>query len=259
MARRFIDSELFRKRFVRSLKAPYKLLWVYMFCECDLAGIWDVDLEAAELYCGAKFSIVDFAKNFEGKVHLFSDDTKAFVPDFIEFQYPKGLQESNPAHKNIFLQLSKYQLFEVLKNGASKPLNRPFEGSKYKYKDKDKDNKGGVGGKKKYSEFVLMTESEYSKLASEFGESGAARMIEMLNNYKGSRGKQYKSDYLAIRNWVVQKYLNEGDKSAPAQSRPTLAKLHTYDQFCDLVSRGANPDDYECVEVGGRKMWRQKG
>lgn len=209
MARRFIDSELFRKRFVRGLKSPYKLLWIYIFCECNISGIWDVDLEAAELYCGAKFSLEDFAKNFEGKVHFFADDSKVFISEFIEFQYPRGLQESNPAHKNVISQLSKYQLFEVLKKAPSEGLQSPFKGAKYMYKDKEKDNKGGVGGKKKYAEFVMMTEKEGEKLRAEFGEEGSARLVEILNNYKGSSGKKYKSDYLAIKNWVVDRYLNE--------------------------------------------------
>lgn len=213
MAKRFVDSEMFRKRFVRGLKAPYKLLWVYLFCECDIAGIWDVDLEAAGLYCGAKFTMEDFAKNFDGKIHFFADNTKVFIPDFIEFQYPKGLQESNPAHKNIISQLSKYQLFEVLNDGPSKGLQSPFEGTKDMYKDmemdKDKEKKGGTGGKQKYAEYVIMTEEEYSKLITEFGNEGTARVIEILNNYKGSNGKRYKSDYMAIRNWVIEKYIKE--------------------------------------------------
>ena len=31
-------------------------------------------------------------------------------------------------------------------------------------------------------------------------------MIDILNNYKGSKGKKYKSDYLTIRGWVKDKY-----------------------------------------------------
>ena len=48
--------------------------------------------------------------------------------------------------------------------------------------------------KNKYAEFVSMTESEHRKLVDDYGESAAARMIEILNNYKGSTGKTYKSD-----------------------------------------------------------------
>lgn len=56
-----------------------------------------------------------------------------------------------------------------------------------------------------YAEFVRMTEAEHQKLVSAYGEEKTKRMIEMLDNYKGSKGKSYKSDYRAILSWVVEK------------------------------------------------------
>lgn len=60
--------------------------------------------------------------------------------------------------------------------------------------------------KKNYAEFVSLTEEEYNRLVDEYGESAVQEMIEILNNYKGSNGKTYKNDNLAIRNWVVGRY-----------------------------------------------------
>ena len=57
--------------------------------------------------------------------------------------------------------------------------------------------------KKAYATYVQMEEAEYTKLVDEFGEPAAGKMVEVLNNYKGASGKTYKSDYLAIRNWVI--------------------------------------------------------
>lgn len=72
--------------------------------------------------------------------------------------------------------------------------------------------------KVKYAEFVTMTEDEYAKLVKEYGEAGAARLVELLDNYKGANGKRYNSDYRAILNWVVTRYKEEqerrGGKSA---------------------------------------------
>ena len=34
-------------------------------------------------------------------------------------------------------------------------------------------------------------------------------MIDILNNYKGSKGRKYKSDYLTIRGWVKDKYYED--------------------------------------------------
>ncbi len=66
--------------------------------------------------------------------------------------------------------------------------------------------------KYKYGEFVTLTRDEYAKLCEEFSEDAAKRMIEILDNYKGSKGKTYKSDYRAILNWVVSRYNEELQK-----------------------------------------------
>ena len=61
----------------------------------------------------------------------------------------------------------------------------------------------------KYAEFVSMTKEEYEKLVSEYGETPAKGMINILDNYKGAKGKRYKEDYRAILSWVVGKYKEE--------------------------------------------------
>jgi len=56
-----------------------------------------------------------------------------------------------------------------------------------------------------------MTEEEYQKLITEYGNEAVKKMIGILDNYKGSSGKKYKSDYRAILSWVV----NEVKKTNP--------------------------------------------
>lgn len=63
--------------------------------------------------------------------------------------------------------------------------------------------------KVKYGEFVCMTEEEHEKLIRKYGPDKTARMIEVLDNYKGSKGKTYKNDYRAILNWVVDRVTEE--------------------------------------------------
>jgi len=84
---------------------------------------------------------------------------------------------------------------------------------------KKKKSKTPVVPKIQYAEFVSMTEEEHSKLVSEFGETDTARLVEILNNYKGATGKRYKSDYLAIRNWVISR-LNEEKQRQVRRIRP---------------------------------------
>lgn len=58
--------------------------------------------------------------------------------------------------------------------------------------------------KKEYAPLVSMTEEEHRRLIDDFGEKGTTACIEKLSAYKGANGKRYKSDYLAIRNWVIE-------------------------------------------------------
>ena len=71
-----------------------------------------------------------------------------------------------------------------------------------------------------YAEFVSMTNDEHSSLVAKVGEDGAARCIEILDNYKGANGKKYKSDYRAILNWVVGRYEEDQARHVPRSGKP---------------------------------------
>lgn len=70
----------------------------------------------------------------------------------------------------------------------------------------DKSVKPVKSVKTVYGESVFLTKEEFEKLSVEFGEVATTEMIKMLDNYKLSKGKTYKSDYRAILSWVVDKY-----------------------------------------------------
>ena len=75
------------------------------------------------------------------------------------------------------------------------------------YSDSRRENKAKETGpqKLKYAENVLMTVEEYTKLLNLYGKVAVEKFVEILDNYKGSSGHKYKSDYRAILNWVVQR------------------------------------------------------
>lgn len=215
MAKRFIDTDLFKKRFIRGLRGPYKLLWVYLFCECDNAGIWEVDIQAAELYCGQKFNLDEIRKVFAGKIHFFNDEGKAFIPEFIEFQYGEvPLNSKNPAHKSVISKLSKYQLFGVLNKGAVKAQGSPFKGDMDMDKEMDKDkDKGGAGEKSKIARFVPPTLAEVTAYCKE--RSNGVDPRQFLDHY-AARGWKYKGGVVmrdwkaAVRTWERNEF-NTGD------------------------------------------------
>jgi len=129
MGKRFIDTDIFKKPHVRGLDGAYKLLYIYIFCECNHAGIWDVELDVAGLRLGFDYTDKESLKVLGDKVIRIRED-KWYLADFIDFQYGT-LNPENRVHKSVIEILDKYEI---------KGLIRASRGCKDKEKDKEKDN-----------------------------------------------------------------------------------------------------------------------
>jgi predicted phage replisome organizer len=58
-----------------------------------------------------------------------------------------------------------------------------------------------------FAEFVTLKQSEYNTLLTTLeSEQAVKECITILDNYKGSSGRTYESDYRAILSWVIEKY-----------------------------------------------------
>lgn len=84
----------------------------------------------------------------------------------------------------------------------------PEEPAKPKRKGK-KSTEEIEADKVKYAELVRMKPSEYETLIKSLGKDATEKAIQILDNYKGSKGKSYKDDYRAILSWVVDKMKRE--------------------------------------------------
>ena len=63
---------------------------------------------------------------------------------------------------------------------------------------------------------------EHAKLIIKYGSDATDKMIEKLDNFKGSSGKKYKSDYRTILGWVAEWWQEKGSKlvSSTPQVQP---------------------------------------
>ncbi len=126
MAKRFIDTDTFRKTLVRGLEGPYKLLWLYLICECDHAGIWEVELDVVGLRLGHEYDEAETLKRFGGAIVKIEGGAKWHLPSFIEFQYGE-LNASNRVHKSVLNRLQRFNLIDsperVEKNVPSAALD----------------------------------------------------------------------------------------------------------------------------------------
>lgn len=93
---------------------------------------------------------------------------------------------------------------EHSENSTRTERERSENNNKNVNKDKNvkKDKKESIP-KIQFSDSVALTQAEYDRLVSDFGEEVIKRAIEYLTSYKTEKGYKTKSDNLTIRRWVI--------------------------------------------------------
>jgi len=178
MAKRFTDTNKYKKPFIRGLQGAYKLFWDYLYHDCDHAGIWIVDMEIAQLYVGKDMPInkTDALRFFnEGEKRIIEIDhgSKWFIPSFIEFQYGE-LSENNRAHNSVISILKKYNLYK-----NNKVLVSPLQGGKDKEQDKEKDKE----------QELLIKESLFKKEILDYINTYPKEMLKNFFDYWSEANK----------------------------------------------------------------------
>ena len=130
--------------------------------------------------------------------------------------------------KEIEKEIEKELELEI-DNTPLPPLEKP------KKSKKDHQPNTPTELKIKFAEFVAMTNDEYQSLIAneQLGcEAAVKRCIEILDNYKGSKGQKYKSDYRAILSWVIDRYKEE------QQRRAVKTQTNSNDGLFAKIARG---------------------
>ena len=155
MAKRFTDTEKWKKGFIRSLPPSYKLLWLYMLDDCDNAGVWQVEVEVASIRIGTKLNEKEALKLFGDTVISFDEGTKWFIKEFVKFQqgvnHIAELNSNSNPHKSILRLVEQYKLLELEDNPKeyieevkqakqSKRFTKPTSDEVYEYCT-DRNNK----------------------------------------------------------------------------------------------------------------------
>lgn len=220
MAKRFTDTEKWKKMFLRKLKTSYKVFWLYLLDECSHAGIWDVDFETAEIKTGEKLSEKIALELFQEKILPFDNFKKWFIPDFIEFQYG-DLKIDNRVHASVIQNLSKYNLIDSQNKPLISPLQRAMDKDKVKdmdklkAKDKEKDPENKIELTHPLAIFAMslknvsklseqLSDTQCEKLTSKFSKEILEDVLAAMENYKDLL-KKYTSVYLTINNWAKRR------------------------------------------------------
>lgn len=213
MAKRFTDTEKYRKKFFRGLPGAYKLFWDFLYHECNHAGIWHVDFDVAQIYLGRDMPVSEetalrLFNEGEDRITVISNGSKWFIRPFIEFQYKAPLEQLNPANKVHASILS-----QLIKEGACKPHASPMQGAKDKDKDKDGVDvkKGSLRGN------IPPTAKDVQEYAAELGfvldGEGFCDYYE-ARGWKFKGGQPMKNWKATVRTWKKNNFNPENAKAA---------------------------------------------
>tara|TARA_R100000734_G_scaffold19147_2_gene18593 strand:+ start:3192 stop:3836 length:645 start_codon:yes stop_codon:yes gene_type:complete len=197
MAKRFLDTNLFRKRWIRELDTDMKLFWIYLLTDCDHAGIWDVDVERASFQLKLDLDQDKILKTFDRKINNFKVD-KWFIPKFVQYQYGE-LNPNNKAHLSVIKILTKYGLYEGLTSPLQASKDKEKDNVKYKFKDKVKVV---VKKKKTKQEQLKEIEDNLTELKKEFSSQDVYFEFDKFKDYLLAHGKRYSQYNSAFKNWL---------------------------------------------------------
>ena len=130
MPKRFTDSEKWKDPWFRKLTPYEKLMCLYLYDRCDIAGFWEIDLESAAFEIGISHAdILEAVKGLERCYETNGD--YIWIKRFVRFQGNKDLNENNRAHVGIMRLLREREGFSEnvsrVLNGIDLPS--PYDGA----------------------------------------------------------------------------------------------------------------------------------
>lgn len=230
MAKRFTDTDKWKREFFCELSPQGKLVWIYILDQCDHRGVWIRNFKLMSDQVGFRVNQELFEKWLGAKVKLLEND-KYLIPSFIEFQYGE-LKSSNHAHIGIIRMLEK----SGVSLGPSEGLVRGSLAPQDKDKEKDSSSFKETQGVEKecYAEFqkmwnenrgpfqkvLLLTEKRKQKISARLKENPDLNYwLRLLNELKASEFCCGKNDrkWMANFDWFIRPdthiYISEGKYS----------------------------------------------
>ena len=239
MAKRFTDTEKWKKYWFRTLSNDHKIFWFYLLDNCDHAGIWEVDFELADYFCKG-IDEQEIRQVFNKQYIEFANKKRWFIKDFIDFQYGE-LKENNRMHKSVISKLTKHNLIKFM--GLTSPLQEAKE------QEQDKD-------KVKVKEKIQERESKFSLSANSYVDSKGydKNEIDKFVSYwteKNKSGSKMKFEMQQtfditrrLANWMSNKKEWKIDKPV-LENKFKKTKTGLYIAYCNKCGKKNYPNDYQ--------------
>lgn len=222
----------------------------------DMQSKYSFNAFALQLYADST-EIKDFIMDCIHEFGLFESDGSFFWSNSLlrRMEKKKKVSESrsNAANKRWNNANASNPDANAMQTDAKESKGKESKRNKKESKDKETITKT------KFAEFVSLSQEEYDKLIESYGDDRTKRMIEILDNYKGSTGKKYKSDYRAILNWVVKRLEEEEQKGGYRQAKPFTGGQAASSKHNANGQAQASPNGGAVANSGSDQQDRQEG
>jgi uncharacterized phage protein (TIGR02220 family) len=157
MSKRLTDTEKWRDDWFGSLCNDYRIVWQYLVDSCNHAGIWKKDFRGLNFNCNTNLTESDIKEIFNGR--LIDRGNFFFIPKFLKFQYPGGLNSHKPVIVSVVKELQLNNLIDIVKQSLGNDYliikSKDKDKSKDKEKDKSIEKEKGVTGEKDFKHGII--------------------------------------------------------------------------------------------------------
>lgn len=221
--KRSINTGIWSDTWVETLTPIEKLVWFYLLTNSytNMLGIYKVSIKRIIFETGLTQSqIINALKGFERlRKAFYLFDEWIFLPNWIKNQSMNSNMIKSaietythlPKELNDKLLSIGFESFESLSNGYQSLPNIEVELEDEYELELEGELPKPKPSKIEFKTDVRLTQVEYENFKNQYGETAIVWMCEKLSAYKESSGKKYKSDAGAIRSWVVDKWLANGN------------------------------------------------
>jgi len=112
MAKRFTDTEKWKDEWYIALDKDGKLIWTYLCDNCTNAGRWKKSFKHLNFCCDTEIDNAKLLKFLDGRI--VDKGSYVFIPKFLTFQYPGGLNSQKRAIVAVVKELTTYGLLETV-------------------------------------------------------------------------------------------------------------------------------------------------
>lgn len=149
------------------------------------------------------------------------------VDSFLKMLEQDGMVTVKSDTKRTFVTIENWELYQSVDSEKTKQINNKYETKTEQEHNKDETktkqkhtvnnekndkecNKNDKEIKHIYGEYkkVRLTDKEFERLCNDYGQEITLKAIKKLDEYKEMKGTTYKSDNLAIKNWVIDSLKN---------------------------------------------------